>query len=371
MKGLAQLIVLVLLSGPAVLPAPAAFSSIYIFGDGVSTTTDNPFAGPYYYGLRRCNGRVWVEVLAQRQGLGSDSITNVNWSYSSNNLSYFGHNSSQLVSNVNGFVPPANANSALFVVWVNDADFVNTMDNFGPNNPAAWVNASNLSITNHWRALTNLYYAKGARTFVMPNAVDITEIPAYAFVADPGKTAVRQAIMAFNTSFAVMLNQARASLPGVKIYSPDMFALLDDFIAHAANYGLTNALDADGYSIDAVSDPSLSDLSRDGPGASYIFWDAYDPSSKAHEVMADIAQQLVSPAGVNNLTLLEGSNRLDLVNRPIDLSGYVDGRANLVLGSWTSVTNFNSTNAPQAIFVPASGPWRFYRLRFPFAWSWP
>ena len=87
--------------------------------------------------------------------------------------------------------------------------------------------------------------------------------------------------------------------------------------------------------------------------------------------MADIAQQLISPAKFSKLTSLNGSNRLDVANIPIGLNGYVEGRTNLVSGNWTSLTNFNSTSATQAIFVPASGPRRFYRLRFPFAWSWP
>ena len=106
-------------------------------------------------------------------------------------------------------------------------------------------------------------------------------------------------------------------------------------------------------------------------GATYLWWDSWDPTAKAHAVMADTVQQMISPVKISNLTLLTGSNRLDVANVPIGLSGYVEGRTNLVLGSWTSVTNFDSTSATQAIFVPASGPWRFYRLRFPFAWTWP
>jgi hypothetical protein len=62
---------------------------------------------------------------------------------------------------------------------------------------------------------------------------------------------------------------------------------------------------------------------------------------------------------------------LDVVSLPLGLGGFVDRRPNLVLGSWTSVTNFSSTSAAQSIFVPATGAPQFYRLRFPFAWSWP
>jgi phospholipase/lecithinase/hemolysin len=364
--------VLVLLSEPAVLPAQAAFSSLYVFGDGVSTTTNNPYPA-HYWGLRRCNGRVWVEVLAQRQGLPNNTVTNVNWSYSSNNWSYFGQYSSILVQNVSSFNVPGDANTALFVVWVNNADFVYDISHYSPyasNNLAAWNDAINQSLTNHWKALTNLYYAKGARTLVMPNAVDVTEIPAYVYLASEYKSFIRQRVVDFNNGFTAMLAQARAALPGVKIHMPDMFAMLDDILAHPANYGVTNAL-LDGQSVDALDDPSLTDLSLNGPGANYIFWDDMDPTAKAHAVMADVAQQLISPARINNLTLLNGSNRLDVARLPIGLSGFVNGRSNLALGSWNSVTNFGSTNATQTIFVPASGPLRYYQLRFPFAWSWP
>ena len=355
------------------VPVQAAFSSLYIFGDGVSTTTNNTTGWSVYWGNRYCNGRVWAEVLAQRQGIPNNTITNVNWSYSSNNWSYFGQHSSNLVQNLNNFAAPANANSALFVVWVNNADFVYDWENYAPyttNNIAVWTNAINQSITNHWRALTNLYYAKGARTLVMPNAVDITEVPAYTQAIPEYKSFIRQRVVDFNTGFTAMLNQARASLPGITIYAPDFFALLDNMLTNAANYGLTNAL-FNGQSIDALDDPSLTVSSPNGPGTNYIFWDDSDPSAKAQDVMADITQQLISPVTISKLTLLSGSNRLDVANLPIGLNGFVDGWTNVVLGSWTSVTNITSTNATQMIFVPPSGPQQFYRLRFPFAWSWP
>jgi len=366
-------VALVLLSGPAVVPAQAAFSSLHIFGDGVSTTTNNTTGWPIYWGNRNCNGRVWVEVLAQRQGLTNNTITNVNWSYSSNNWSYFGQHSSNLVQNLNSFAAPTDASTALFVVWVNNADFVYDWENYPPfttNNIAVWTNAINQSVTNHWRALTNLYYAKGARTLVMPNAVDITEVPAYTQAIPEYKSFIRARVIDFNTGFAAMLNQARASLPGITIYAPDFYTLLDNMLTNAATYGLTNALQ-DGHSIGAVDDSSLTDLSLNGPGGNYIFWDDSDPTARAQEVMADITQQLISPATISNLTLFSGSNRLAVANIPLGLNGFVDGETNVVLGSWTSVTNITSTNATQMIFVPPSGPQQFYRLRFPFAWSWP
>jgi phospholipase/lecithinase/hemolysin len=253
---------------------------------------------------------------------------------------------------------------------VNNADFVYDMTHSPLGDVAAWASAINESLANHWNALTNLYYAKGARTLVMPNAVDITEIPAYANLAAANKSFVRQRVIEFNTAFAAMLNQAGATLPGIKIYAPDLFALLDDILARPASYGVTNAL-YQGQIVDALHDPELIDASLNGPGANYIFWDDMDPTAKANAVIGDYVHQLITPVKISNLTVLDGSNRLDVANVPIGLDGSVTGSSNLLSGTWTSVTNFDSTSATQAIFVPASSSPQYYRLQFPFAWTWP
>jgi phospholipase/lecithinase/hemolysin len=384
----------ILLFGLAVCPTQAGFTSLYIFGDGVSTTTTNASAGQYYYGLRNSNGRVWVELLAQQQGLTNNywysnnssihlsytnlSASSTNWSYSSNNWSYYGQFSSNLVVNLTNFPPPLNANTALFVVWVNDADFVGDVQSFGqPNNSdhgtniTSWTNAINLSLTNHWKAITNLYYAKGARTLILPNAVDITEVPEYNASPPAYKSFVRQRVIDFNTAFTILLNQARTSLPGVTIYEPDVFTLLDNVLTNAAAYGLTNVLSG-GYVTDVIENDSLTNKSLNGPGTNYIFWDSSDPTAKFHAVLADVVQHLISPAQITNLTLLDDDNRLDVASLPIGLNGFVDGCTNLVLANWAPQASFNSTDATQAIFAPASDSQQlFYRLRFPYAWSWP
>ena len=355
-------------------PVQAAFTSLHIFGDGVCTTTDNPYASQYYYGLRRCNGRVWVEVLAQRLGLGANSITNVNWSNSSNNWSYYGQYSSYLVTTVNQYAPPPDVQTALYVVWVNDADFVKDMSDVYPStNIALWTAANNQSLTNHYNIVTNLY-AKGVRTLLMPTAVDITEVPQYdnLQVNSPAvRTFIRQQIISFNTGFVAMLNRARTNCPGLTIYVPDFFDLLDNVVTNAAAYGLTNALNG-GVSIDAYDDPALmTTLAINGPGTNYIFWDKTDPTSKAQEVMADTALKLISPPQIGRITSQNGTNQLNLTNVPVGLNAIVLGSTNLALMNWTTVTNFSSTNSTQPVFVPASGPMQFYRLKFPHSWTWP
>jgi phospholipase/lecithinase/hemolysin len=182
---------------------------------------------------------------------------------------------------------------------------------------------------------------------------------------------VRQRVIDFNTAFATtLLSRIRTNCPGLTVQVPDLFTLLDNILGRSADYGFTNAL-YNGQPIDALEDPLLTDKSLNGRGTNYIFWDTTDPTAKAHAVIADYVQQLLSPPWINSITHLSGSNRLGMVNLPIGRAGFVEGSAGF--SGWTNVAGITSTNLTQTILLPApaTGPPGFYRLRFPFAWTWP
>ncbi len=338
---------------------PAAITSFYAFGDGVSTTTNNtdPSVAYLYYGQRFCNGRVWIEVLSQRQGIAYNA--NKNWSY-------FGHYSSDLLANLNRFPAPVDAKTSLFMVWVSDADFVYDLNTIDPpytsSSLPAWTAAINTSLNNHRQAIQTLY-SKGARRLIVPNGVDISNVPYYAYLSASDKIFVRQRVLEFNSGFATVLNQIAASYPDLILYRPDFFILFDKMRARPGDYGLTKT------GIDAIDDPALADKSFNGPGANYLFWDYMHPTAKAQMVMADLVQQLVSPVRISGLTAFIGSNRLDLANVPVGRNGTL--QASESFGSWTNLQSFPSTNVTQRIFVSSARPRQFYRLYFPFAWSWP
>jgi len=339
-------------------------------------------------------------VLAQRQGLVYDA--NKNWSY-------FGQDSFNLVTNVSHFVAPADAANDLFVVWANDADFVGYLETlYSPYTTnaslLAWTTNMNNSLTNHFKAVTNLY-AKGVRTLIMPNAVDVTKIPYFDNEAASDRSFVRQRIISYNIGFSNILSQAKAVCPGLKIYVPDIFGLLDNVLTNASAYGLTNALYNLGQgniSVAAINAPFIT-AATNGPGTNFIFWDQFDPTAAMHEVLADFVQQFISPVQFSGLVQVNGSNQLNVVNMPVGLNGYLYGCTNLGLANWTVVTNFNSLAVTQSLFVvtppvlpytggtngsggsidpnnpgtnsvsgpPIFNPAQFYHLRFPFAWTWP
>jgi len=331
----------------------AAFTSLYVFGDGVSTTTNSP-GGTSFYGKSFSNGRVWIEVLAQRQGL--TYVSNRNWSY-------FGQYSRNLVTNVNFLAAPSDAATSLFIIWVNNADFVDILADpqisYSSNNIAKWTNAMNASISNHVLAVQTLY-AKGVRTIVMPKAVDITKAPYYDFGLN-NEAFVRQRIIDFNFAFTNRLQQLSATLANLNLIYPDTFKLFEDLLRTPGAYGLTNATS---YALLEVPGAPLW-----GAGTNYLFWDYLHPTARVQEMIADTAQALLSPSRISGIAAAGSNVELHLSNLPIGLSGFVDGGTNFV--DWLQVTGFDSTNAIHSVQISGAQPREFYRLRFPFAWSWP
>src|SRR5208283_239653 len=168
----------------------------------------------------------------------------------------------------------SNATNALFVIWVNCADlwFPAT---YSGTSMSQWTNAINQSQTNHYKAATNLYFAKGARTLIMPNAVDVSTIPEFNNSVNVNFIHLR--CLDYNIAFSNTLNRIRASCPNLTLYTPDFFTLLTNILAHPANYGVTNAL-CDGVSIDAIDAVNCDSYTypsaaTNGYGTNYIFWD--------------------------------------------------------------------------------------------------
>lgn len=418
MKKLSQIVTGIALFGLAAIPLQAtpsqtAFTSLYIFGDGTSTTTNGP-AAPYYYGQRWCNGRVWVEVLAQRLGFGANSLTDPSWSNGNNDWSYYGQYSSMLVGNINSFVPPKDVKTALFAVWVSDADFVNDMGTIYPStNSFAWNSAITNSLNNHLIAINTLY-AKGVRTIIMPDAVDITEVPQNNGINPAIRNFIRQETIYFNGQFAALLKQERASHPDLTIYEPDFFSLLDNVLTNSSAYGLTNPPNLGNNCALGIYGPGDP---MNGPGTNFVFWDSLNPTAKVQEIMGDTAVQMVVPVSIGGLSVLDNSaassstNQLKIVNVPVGLNGFVDGTTNIGAPNtvWTTVTNFSSVATAQSVFVVAPplppvvqpggggnispgggssgaannssgnnqppktspGSAQVYRVRFPLAWNWP
>jgi hypothetical protein len=293
--------------------------------------------------------------------------------------------------------------------------------------PSVWTTNINQDQINHLNAIGELY-AKGARTLIMPSPVDVGEVPYFDY--DEGDTQaylnfVRQECLAYNAAFSNTLNQARAIFPGLTIYEPNFFALLDNVLTNGASYGLTNAL-YEGENVDAIE--YLPNPAIDGPGTNFVYWDPTDPSAQFHEIMADTVQQMIAPVQISQISILGApsgytTNQLTVINMPVGLNGFVDGITNLgqtpvvtqgqvpgqqqeSYSGWGTVANFSSISTTQMISFTApplpqivmpsgngsinpngpnggtasnnsstnalsSGVAQCYRLRFSLVWIWP
>jgi phospholipase/lecithinase/hemolysin len=228
----------------------------------------------------------------------------------------------------------------------------------------------------------------------MPNAVDLSAIP--EFNNSPNANFIHLRCLEYNVAFSNTLNRIRASCTNLTLYTPDFFTLLTNMLACPANYGLTNALGY-GKSIDAIHAQNfgMPSAATNGFGADFIFWNPNNPTAMVHLWMANLTQQLISPVRISQITILRGSNRLDLANVPIGQDGLVLSCTNVAPWQWTTNASFSSINATQSVFVLTSAgspdlrfsangdpwppgeivipefTWQLYRLQFPCAWTWP
>ena len=109
--------------------------------------------------------------------------------------------------------------TALFIVWVCNADTFDAAQ--APDTLAQWQAANTKSQANHQQIIAKLY-AKGVRNLVLPNAVDISKIP--AFNAGTTYTSVERAgCLDYNLKLSNTISQARSLYRDLKIYTPDYF----------------------------------------------------------------------------------------------------------------------------------------------------
>lgn len=353
----------------------AAFSSLYVFGDGVCTTTSVQATNlkSLYYGDRNCNGRVWVEVLAQWQGLNFDN---------GKNKSFFGHDSIALVNaslstSVNNFIPPADVATALVVVWCNDADFVKftqvaASPPYTSGHIANWTSLITAAVNRHTQAVNTLY-TKGVRTIIMPKAANIAATPYYANLGinatqiASNQQFIRQRTIEFNVAFETAMANLALTKPGLVIHRPDTFTFFEQVLSSASAYGLVNTgIDA----ISGIGNPILT-----GPGASYIFWDPWHPTARFQMYLADLAQKMISPVKVNGISRSGTISQITIANIPLGRQGIVEGSSNL-LPPWSQDVTFTQPftaggSTTGSVNATSTAPSRFYRVKFPVVWTWP
>ena len=126
-------------------------------------------------------------------------------------------------------------------------------------------------------------YTGGARNILVGNLPDVGRTP-LAMAGGPGVVAGATALTnLFNATLAGLLDADEMADPNLDLDRLDLYASLNNVLANPALYGFDN-----------VTDPcKLGPLGVPGPVCatpdSYLFWDAFHPSARGHQLIAEVA----------------------------------------------------------------------------------
>ncbi len=336
-------------------PTPP-FSAIYAFGDCLSDThTPPPFLN---WSNRWSNGPMWIELLS----------TNLGLSYVANrNYSVTGSATFDVWGQVVGAGTPNSASNALFTVWAGPVDFyyhLGENDFFGPytspTNDLVW----NSAITQGTRYLSNMVvrlYSKGARSILLANVDDVSRQPVVIRTHNAQTRGVlRQRVEQFNAAIAAAMAALDASRPDLRLICPDAFGLINGFIDHPADYGMTKTYPA------AMQDPALTDRSLNGPGADYVFWDEYGhPTAKGHEWIAALYLEAIQSARPERLSLTHSAGQLGIAMKKLLIGRDYTLQSSTNSINWQDIYPFTALAGTNQWTVAANDPSHgFFRLRW-------
>lgn len=245
------------------VPAPPTYASGR-FTDGTDTYPASAISG------------LWEEQLAPSLGLPipqPDLINTANL-----NFAFSGAESGALANSASGpygmaaqvqrylAENPTNAATGLYFFWGGTNDLFDYPD------PLTAEQGSVQNISNQIASII----AAGGKYFVWLNLPPLDLTP-----RGGGSVALKTASAAFATEMQQAISSLRISYPGVTIIPVDIYSLYKQAIQSPAQYGLTNVTTA------SQSTP----VNPDG----YIFWDSLHPTTKMHQLIAQLVEADVAP----------------------------------------------------------------------------
>ena len=330
------------------LAAAPAYDALYAFGDSLTDTGREPAEPLLHYNGRWSNGPLWVEHLSVRLGFPYNP---------SNNFAHSGAQTDDTFGQVTDFVPATNIDQSLIVVWAGGNDFLQEYDKYWFND-AGWDRQIAYSVGNLSNALVALY-SKGARFILVPNTVDVTEIPLLNKLPVLTRDYLRSKVQQFNRQLAEALDRIQPAYPALKVFRVDFYSQVNSLLANAKAYGFTKT------SIDAISDLTLFDKRFDGPGANYVFWDPIHPTTKAHGIIADWFQAVVAALSPRVQVTARGAE-LDLTLGQLHLGKTYLLQRSADLSAWSDVNSFSVVSSSFTTSVTNDLSQAFFRVKW-----WP
>jgi len=273
-----------------------AYSQVVAFGDSLSDNGNmfdltEGYPPPPYYDGRFSNGPVWVDYLSQ--DLGVDLL---DMSYGGART--YGHPASltgtdttgyelgftwqveQYLTMTNDMADP----NALYTVWIGGNDLLN-LDGKRPREVI--LNAA----INIGSAIGALYDA-GATDIVLMNMPNLGATPLMNgtdVTSEYGEALSK----GFNCSLAITQAIMEWYLPDLNLFSVDIFALMNEFIAGDDFDNTTDRF------IDVFYMPEFAEMN-------YLFWDDIHPTTYAHGLIADAVYSQVAPVPEPSTIVLMG-----------------------------------------------------------------
>jgi hypothetical protein len=317
------------------------FNSMYEFGFSW-TDTHNCDWQPHsqYYKGHACNGPMWPEILSTNLGLAY---------VEANNYADCEAEPVDILGQVLNFVRPGKPQLSVFFLGMG-ASWAVTNGQF----QADIKNTSNS---------VNQLYVKGARQIVIQtHPDDLLKFPGYVSQFANNSILLNR-YSAFtaelNSAFMESMQKYLQSRPDLRITFVDIFKDLDDVLADPAKYGFTKS------TIDALSDPDLTDKSFSGPGANYVFWNPLHGTTKLHQLITAWTLQAINQDILEELTIAAGDGMPKIQMNHLQIGrDYILQESN-DLKTWREATSFTASAGTNSWARPeASEPTSYFRLKW-------
>lgn len=276
--------------------AMASYSEVVFFGDSLSDTGNLyaatggaiPASPPYYNG-QFSNGPVWSQDFASRLGLSATPsfLGGTNYALAGATMLPYSGATGQVTSQLPAYFSTtggvADAN-ALYVVLGGGNDI-----KFASLDPATAI-ASVMGAAQAVGDMVQALYDAGARNILVGNLPDVGLTP----LAINSGTAAGASFLTqvFNATLASALANSEAADIGLDLDMFDLYGLMNAVVANPAAYGFDNVTEA------CKSGPRGADGAVCATPDTYLFWDEFHPSAKAHLLIADAALRAVPEPGV-------------------------------------------------------------------------
>jgi phospholipase/lecithinase/hemolysin len=320
-----------------------SYSTIYSFGDSLSdagndsvltaVTGATPVSPPYFHtnydilgGLASqaatvfSNGPVWAQDLSQALGLGTlkpSLLGGKDYAYGGAETGSTPQNSGNVTVAATslpaqltefGLGAGAIASTALVTLSIGGNDIFDILAN---NSLTAAQQAIDVAdaVANEISAIHSLAKS-GAKNFLVFNVPDLGLVPEVTQGLVNGSNTPSASLDALATSLSHSYDTqlaralgAEASTDGASIKILDAYSLLDDAAANPAAFGLTNTTTPVWSGNFTSSSSGTLAATTTATQDQYLFWDDFHPTAGIHQILANTAAALVTPAASTQATV--------------------------------------------------------------------